>query len=365
MKKVVLLVDTMSFGGSERSVQILVNNQNYIGNKLIIVSLANDWKYEINDNIKTYVLYSKNYNLIIKLFLLPITFVKLIFILKKIKPNIVSSYHQQSHLLNAFISKILNFNSIINERAYVELYYGKKNYFLKPIVRYLYNSVNLIVVNDKEIKESLEKFYHISSPIKILNNLLDVSNFNKSETGIKNDSIFKFITVGRLSKEKNTKDIIEAFYLSKLKNTSLIIIGDGPLKESLINLSKKLGIDDKVSFHGHQLNVSKYLSNSDVFVFSSLNEGFPNVILEAMHFGLPIISYKFKAGISTILDNGKYGILVPLGNVKTLADQMRSIYESPEKKEKFQKLSLKRIETFTDKNKFMNEFNKIINTFSN
>lgn len=363
MKKTVLLADTMSFGGSERTVQILANNQNFGNNKLIVVSLAAVWKYPMNNNVEKHYVYKKNFHALIKLVLIPITLIKLVLKLKQIKPEVVISFHQQSHLLNVLASIFLKHKTVISERAYIELYYGKKNKYLKPIIRSLYNKANMVLVNDIEIKESLQKFYNIKTKINVINNLLDTSNF-KSEKITNDKNSFSFITIGRLSAEKNTKDLIIAFKKANIKNAILEIIGDGPLLETLQKLSKELGIENNVIFHGHQKNIMQFLDKADVFVFTSLNEGFPNVVLEAMHCGLPIISYQFKAGITTILENGKYGILVPLNDVNLFADKMKSLANNKEELGKYSKLSSERIHHFTDKSEYIKKYNSIINIVS-
>lgn len=364
MKNTVLLADTMSFGGSERTVQILANNQNFGDNKLIIVSLAAIWKYPLNNNVEKHYIYKKNFHAFVKLLLIPITLIKLFRRLKKIQPEVVISFHQQSHLLNIIVGKFLKYKTVISERAYIELYYGKKNKFLKPIIRILYNKATMILVNDIEIKESLKSFYKIKTKIDVINNLLDVSNFKKKKV-TKNIQEFSFITIGRLSTEKNTKDLIIAFHKANIENAILEIIGDGYLKETLQSLSKELGIEDKVIFHGHQKDIIRFLTKADVFVFTSLNEGFPNVVLEAMYCGLPIISYQFKAGITTILENGKYGILVPLNDVDLFADKMIFLATNKTAMEKYKELSSKRIHHFTNKEAYIKKYNTIINTVSN
>ena len=359
MEKVILLVDTLSFGGSERTVQILANNQDSCKDQFMIISLANVIKYPLNKNVKVKTLYKNNFHSFIKLFILPLTIIKLALVLKNIQIKSIISFHQQSHLLNVIISKFLSYKPIISERAYIELYYGNKNKILRPIIKILYNNSSLVIVNDIEIKESLISYYKIKTKIKVINNLLDASNFKNNINIQKQDPKTKFITIGRLSKEKNTKDLIIAFKKANIQNSQLEIIGDGILLESLKLLCKKLKIDQKVIFHGHQSDVGIFLQNADVFVFSSLNEGFPNVVLEAMYFGLPIISYKFKAGITTILENGKYGVLVPLKNVDCLSNELREIVLNKSRFYKYQKLSKQRVKEFMDVESYIHKYSNL------
>jgi len=123
---------------------------------------------------------------------------------------------------------------------------------------------------------------------------------------------------------------------------------------------KNLGIEKQVIFIGQTKDIYKYLTNADIFVFSSLSEGFPNAVLEAMYAKLPIISYSFKAGINSILDGGKYGILVDLKNVKQLADKMKLLAENKTLREKYSKLSELRIKSFMDEKEYINKFLKIL-----
>ena len=260
------------------------------------------------------------------------------------------------------LSKFLGHKAIVSERSYIELYYGNKNFFMMPIINLLYNSANLIVVNDIEIKLSLMSYYKIKTPITTINNLLDTSNFKDFliKYKFKTNSV-NFITVGRLSLEKNTRDIIIAFAKANIKNATLDIIGDGPLRKELNLLCVELKVNNRVNFHGHQSNVGDFLNKADVFLFSSKNEGFPNAVLEAMFFGLPIISYQFKAGITSILDSGNYGILIPLDDVDKLSEAITLLGVNSDLREKYSLLSRERIKNYTNKKKYINQFYGLVN----
>ena len=109
---------------------------------------------------------------------------------------------------------------------------------------------------------------------------------------------YYFITAGRLTKQKGQWHLIKAFYKfnQKYKSSELIIMGIGELDEKLKELSKQLGIYDKVHFLGFVDNPYKYISNSSCFVFPSLFEGLGNALVETMACGTPIISYDCLAG---------------------------------------------------------------------
>jgi N-acetylgalactosamine-N,N'-diacetylbacillosaminyl-diphospho-undecaprenol 4-alpha-N-acetylgalactosaminyltransferase len=130
------------------------------------------------------------------------------------------------------------------------------------------------------------------------------------------------------------------------KEAELWLIGQGPLKEQLEQETKQLGISAFVRFLGYRKDVEQILQQSDVFVFSSQREGFPNVLLEAMAVGLPVISTDCEYGPREIITSknvlpdkdldrvevGKYGILLPCNKVAYLTEAMSMLYRNDELK---------------------------------
>ena len=176
-----------------------------------------------------------------------------------------------------------------------------------------------------------------------------------------NDEIFKFITIGRLVPLKGHKYLIEAFSRVKreVPNSKLFIIGDGPIKDQLKMMIQKKNLENDIFLLGLRENPFKFLANSDVFVFSSLYEGFPNVLLEAMACGLPIISTNCKTGPYEILDNGKYGFLVKVMNSIDLVEKMKLLAKDSSLLRKYSDLSFQRA-LFFDIEKVINIWNEKI-----
>ena len=123
-------------------------------------------------------------------------------------------------------------------------------------------------------------------------------------------------------RQKNFNLLINSFSVVKkqIQSASLIILGDGPQQNQLISLSKELGIDDSVHLPGFVRNPYKFLKHSDVFVLSSLYEGFGNVLVEALAVGLPIVSTNCQGGPREILNNGEFGLLVPINDINAMAE---------------------------------------------
>lgn len=108
-----------------------------------------------------------------------------------------------------------------------------------------------------------------------------------------------------------------------------MILGTGHLEQDLKKLCGRLGIEDRVAFIGQVDNPLSYMKQADLFVLSSAWEGFGNVLVEALYCGLPIVSTDCPSGPSEILENGKYGTLVPPSNPDMLALAIESALTQP------------------------------------
>ena len=138
------------------------------------------------------------------------------------------------------------------------------------------------------------------------------------------------IGVGNMKPQKDFKTLIRAVdQVNKNEELYLIILGKGDLQSQLESLAESLGIEGRVSFPGFVDNPYAYMSKADVFVLSSAWEGFGNVIVEAMACGTPVICTDCPGGPAEILADGKYGPLVPVGDVKTMADAIQETLENP------------------------------------
>lgn len=139
----------------------------------------------------------------------------------------------------------------------------------------------------------------------------------------------RIITIGGLKDQKNHVNLLRAFERLERPEAKLMILGEGALRAGLEALASELAISDRLIMPGFALNQWPFLASADLFVLSSDYEGFPLVLAEAMAAGLRVVSTDCPSGPAELLDNGKYGRLVPCGNPKALAKAMTETLQEP------------------------------------
>lgn len=139
-----------------------------------------------------------------------------------------------------------------------------------------------------------------------------------------------FLAVGRLNKQKDHATLVKAF--AKVRENlpaRLVILGEGPLRAELTILAADLGVSTDVSMPGFVADPFPYYRAASVVVLPSLFEGLPGVLLEALSAGRTIVATDCPGGSAEILRDGEFGKLVPIGDVKTLADAMLNALDNP------------------------------------
>jgi len=176
------------------------------------------------------------------------------------------------------------------------------------------------VAISKGIRGMVADYYGIPAErVELVQNPVDVRRFASGRR--KDDGVFRFITVGRLSPVKNQQMIIRAFaeFLEHGLDGRLLVLGKGSEEASLKALAEERRISDRIDYAGYVDNVEDYLKTADVFLLSSHYEAQPLSILEAMAAGLPVISTDVGGIRDIVTDNG---ILVPPDDVQAMAQAM-------------------------------------------
>jgi glycosyltransferase involved in cell wall biosynthesis len=148
----------------------------------------------------------------------------------------------------------------------------------------------------------------------------------------KSSSPFTITTIGNLFRGKGVETLIDACANLSLPVSYMVeIVGEGPEKDKLQKKAKNTGIKDRIRFAGkvsHE-QIPWYLSGSDVFVLCSFSEGRPNVVLEAMATGVPVIATDIE-GVRGIVEDNVTGLLFEPGNDRELTDRLKTLFEDPE-----------------------------------
>lgn len=236
-----------------------------------------------------------------------------------------------------------------------------------------------VSINNQKI---LQKLYpEHKSKIGVILNGLDTTwwqsqllRFTDEDRRQVKENIFKtqentliIISIAELHERKGLKYLIEAMpqVIAKFPNIKLVIVGEGPERDELEKLIKKLELENYVTLTGRQKEIPKLLKSADIFVLPSRREAFGLVILEAMITATPVIASEV-GGITEIIKNGKNGILVQAENSESLAKALEKLIAKPDLRIKLATAGFATAHEKFDAKKmaeeYEKEYKKILNT---
>lgn len=256
--------------------------------------------------------------------------------LRRRKPTAILSAMGHANLVALLANRISGGNTrvVVSERndASMEEKQQKdlSSLVIRSLNRYLYRSADAIhsvshgvaVASAKQLRMPLEKIHVVYNPV-VTPELLDMSNVKVDLPWLVKDGRQTILAAGRLTPQKDFATLIRAFSLVRAKtNARLVIMGEGELRSHLERLVATQGLQESVALPGFVENPFAVMRQGDLFVLSSAWEGLPNVLIQAMACGTPVVSTGCPSGPHEILENGKWGRLVPVGDVKELARAM-------------------------------------------
>lgn len=327
MKKVLIFVDSLNEGGVSKVLLDLLENINRDKYDITVMTLYNQGIYI--DNIKKYAKYkycfdipdADDNSLKAKLYRkywdgmlrLPESLMYKWFVKEKYDIEIAFMHGWSTK----FISGSNNKNSKKIAWVHVDLVtWNRVDGVFKNLDHHknAYSKFHEVICVSKIVKDGVEKKYGVKNAKVIYNpinreKILKLSNENIDD--IKYTNKFKLISVGRLAEEKGYDRLLRVF--KRLNDEGLdlqlSIIGSGEKYNELNDYIEKNNLSDKVFLLGYRENPYKYVKNSDLFVCSSISEGFSLVIGEAMAVGIPVISVECP-GPNEVIGFGEYGMLV-------------------------------------------------------
>ncbi|PMC37359.1 hypothetical protein CJ195_11405 [Bacillus sp. UMB0899] len=342
MKKIAFLLPDFQEGGMPKVASNIMSglNSDY-SQYLILLDSESEIRYEHNSKVLGVCPKGQTKLQKMKVFLKRIKIVKEL--KKKYHFDVVVSFGVAANIINIVSNQ--NEKTVCTEHNVKSIENKTWGFFGKiydVLIKLFYSKPDHLVAISNVMKEDFIENYNLKKDIDVIynphkiNDIIERSNepLNSSEKELFENKK-TLINVGRLTYAKGHWHLIRV--LAELKksepNIQLLILGQGEMEEDLKKLSEKLNVQDSIQFLGFQQNPYKFIKHSDAFVMSSLFEGFPNVLIESLACGTPIISTDCKSGPREIIDEKRninkkqreyeiyeYGILTPSFNGEILLD---------------------------------------------
>lgn len=357
-KKIAFVIGALTPGGAERVISTLSNALVEDFDVAIITFKKSTPFYRLDDRIKVISCFDKidkptsvfgsiklNYN-----------------ILKKVTAIVKN---EQIDLLIGFITSANIIATLAARRNGIPSLISERNDPLKKDIprfwvmlrKLVYPKADNLIVQTEKVKTIYTNMLKHKN-ITVLPNPIssDLSKLRKND--VNREKII--LTVGRLNNDKRHDKLIKAVDSLKLEGWRVIIIGKGPNKKKLINLIESLNLSNQIEILSNIKNIHDYYMKASIFVFTSKAEGFPNALLEAMHFGLPCISTDCNYGPSDLITDGKDGFLVPVNDQEALIEKIDKLIKDDELKELFSKNAVETSSNYTSE-KVTEKWKNVIN----
>ncbi|MGB9803989.1 glycosyltransferase [Desulfofundulus sp.] len=398
--KILFFIPTLEVGGAERvCVNYLNNLQNYrplLALQFKRGSLLRELKLNVpifttvdrvNENLKNEAINAKQWKKKGQGFLSQLFLAKFMFILSQAyqlkeiaqkndckavvsfitMPNIIALIAKT--VFNCHFKVIINVHDVTSRILEYSNLQAQERIILRWLIHLFYPKADAIVAVAEGIKKDLiENFGLPAKKINVLYNPIDLQTIRNQAAESVNHHWFNdptkaiIVAVGRLVKLKGFDVLIRAFAnISPQMDVRLIIIGDGEERPALQHLIDQLGLNERIVILGFQDNPWKYMARADLFVLSSLTEGLPNVIGEAMALGLPIIATDCSAGIREYINDDKVGLLVSPGDPKALASGILRLLTNEQLRKELSRRSVERA-TYFDLSPAVQRYESLLQT---
>ena len=284
----------------------------------------------------------KIYNIFLYILILASDFIVWKKEVKKIEKENYDATISFFQFLPSYITKVKGPKHMIFLHGSVKQYFeGIRKYFKNSFFNKINRFDNICTVSEEMRIQLKEIFPNLTNKQVTIYNPIDFEtietkackrgDLTSDEEKLLNSSYI--CSVGRLDEgQKDFNTLINAY--ANLKNKiseKLVLVGDGPDREKLENLVKELNLENYIIFLGKKNNPYIWMKNSKAFILSSKYEGLPTVLIEALILDIPSISSNCLTGPAEILENGKYGELFNIGNVKELEEKILLSLEKREK----------------------------------
>jgi GalNAc-alpha-(1->4)-GalNAc-alpha-(1->3)-diNAcBac-PP-undecaprenol alpha-1,4-N-acetyl-D-galactosaminyltransferase len=269
--------------------------------------------------------------------------------------NTVISFMYHTSLLTFAATRFLRIQTICCERS--NPFKSKRGVLLNFLTKIIYQRSDVVVVQTDILKDHLYERWNV-------NNIRVIPNFAPEVKNVrikKKEQVKKIICVSRLVPSKNVNLIIQALKRVLSKNIRLVIYGNGPEHSKLENQIENLNLEEFITIITHENKIEAMYGDADIFVSLSEVEGFPNVLLEAFAFGVPVISYNCDYGPSEILEKGLLGLLLTTLELEEIEEKISNLIYDTERRYNYSVGGLLKIEKDYTSNKILKKWQNLLN----
>ena len=276
-------------------------------------------------------------------------------LIRRHRARVVLSFIEQANIINILAACIAGHQAVISQRTNPRQQYEGKGLLGKVISQIsarLYPKADRIIAVSDGVKEIIISDYKLDARrIAVIPNPVDtasVAELSKKETSVALPDDY-LIHVGRLNVKTKAHDTLLNAYKkinSFHPDLKLILVGDGLDKEQIEAMIKDLDLSESVILAGWQENVYAFMARAKALVLCSRYEGWPNVLVEAMACGCPVIATDCQTGPREILSNSEYGLLVPVDDLEALTHSMQKLLTDESRRVYFQEQGRKRAQDF-------------------
>ncbi|MBL7071872.1 MAG: glycosyltransferase [Candidatus Omnitrophica bacterium] len=329
--KIAHIITDLDIGGAEMMLLRMLRNFKDSKYEHIVISLHPE-KNSLKDEIEQEAL--KVYPLDMSIINFPVSFMRLVGILKREKPLIVHNYLFHADILGRIAAKLARVPKVISSIRNENIG-GRARELLLGMTDFSVDRVTAVSrsVADSHLKKGTTK----KRKIDVIYNGMELENYTGEGRSAARKSLditenaFVIATVANLEPKKGHIFLLKALGELKRKGCGfkLLLAGSGKEEKRLKNEAMNMGLKDAVLFLGRSENISGLLAASDLFVLPSLWEGLPNALLEAMAAGLPVVATRV-GGVPEAVVDGETGLLVEPGDVSKLAEALRKMMDDDE-----------------------------------
>ncbi|MDO6670835.1 glycosyltransferase family 4 protein [Cobetia amphilecti] len=335
---ILFLVSSMTGGGAERVAAVLCNQWAKEGHSVTLVptySGGGGCDYELDTNVNLVYLanQAKKNNKLTR-------FVSLRRIIKHNNPDVIYSFLTHVNIVAILVSYGLNIPVVVSERIYPPSSYRSKK--MLAACRLLYPYAHKVVMQTDKGAKWMKGFTPRSNVTVIANPVkYPMENSLVEDEASYGDIIakdrFAFLAVGRLEKQKGFGDLITAFSIiaDEIPDWDLVILGEGTQRQALEKEAERKEIQERVFLPGRLKSLDSWYKQASIYIMSSYYEGFPNSLLEAMTYGLAVISRDCDTGPRDLITDSYNGFLVPVDSIDELANKMLNLAKDEDKRHEY------------------------------